>query len=52
MTPTIQRGLGAVRRVLPNGCVTIVKEARTIPAITVQASIRAGGIYEPAEPIG
>lgn len=51
-TTATHRGLQACRQLLANGAVVIVKEARTIPAITIQASICAGSIYESNEQIG
>lgn len=52
MTTAVGRGLGACRDVLSNGAVVIAKSARTIPAVTIQAAIRAGSVYEPDEHLG
>lgn len=52
MTTAVGRGLGASRDVLSNGAVVIAKSARTIPAVTIQAAIRAGSVYEPDEHLG
>jgi len=41
-------GLAPVRQLLDNGVVVLAKEARTTPAVTIHASLQAGGIYEPA----
>ena len=46
MTTLAQRGLDASRHVLKNGAVVISKEARTVPAVTIQVSARAGSIYD------
>lgn len=43
LTPT---GLAAARHVLDNGAVIISKEAPTVPAVTIQLSVRAGSIYD------
>jgi zinc protease len=52
MITAVGGGLGASRDVLSNGAVVIVKSARTIPAVTIQAAIRAGSVYEPDEHLG
>jgi zinc protease len=52
MTTPVGRGLGASRDVLSNGAVVSVKSARTIPAVTIQAAVRAGSVYEPDEYLG
>ena len=52
MTIAVGRGLAASRAVLQNGAVVISKEARTVPAVTMQVSLRAGSIYESDEQIG
>src|SRR4051812_7251373 len=46
MTTALGAGLAATRVVLDNGVVLIAKEAHTIPAVTIQASLKAGSIYE------
>ena len=52
MTTTVGRGLAASRTVLQNGAVVISKEAHTVPAVTIQVSLRAGSIYESDEQLG
>lgn len=52
MTTAVNRGLAASRTVLQNGAVVISKEARTIPAVTILASMRAGSIYESDAQLG
>jgi zinc protease len=48
MTTAATRGLAPVRRVLPSGAVVIVQETAMTPAVTINASVLAGGVYEPA----
>ena len=45
----VARGLRASRDVLPNGLTVIAKETHTTPAVTLHASVLAGGTYEPPE---
>jgi zinc protease len=52
MTTAVGRGLAASRTVLQNGAVVISKEAHTVPAVTIQVSLRAGSIYESDEQLG
>jgi zinc protease len=52
MTTTVGRGLAASRTVLQNGAVVISKEAHTVPAVTIQVSLRAGSIYESDDRLG
>jgi zinc protease len=52
MTTGVSRGLAATRTPLPNGVVVISKEAHTVPAVTIQVSLRAGSVYESNEQIG
>jgi zinc protease len=52
MTTTIIRGLSPVRTVLDSGAVVIVQETAVTPAVTINASVQAGGVYEPAEQPG
>ncbi len=52
MTTTLARGLGASRQVLSNGAVAIAKAAHTVPAVTIQVSVRAGSMYERDEELG
>ncbi len=52
MTTVASRGLGAARHVLDNGTVIISKEAHTVPAVTIQLSVRAGSIYDSNELLG
>jgi zinc protease len=47
LTTVAPRGLAAARHVLDNGAVIISKEAHTVPAVTIQLSVRAGSVYEP-----
>jgi zinc protease len=46
MTTAVQKGLAASRHVLDNGTVVISKEARTVPAVTIQVGVKAGSIYD------
>jgi zinc protease len=48
-TTTTVRGLVPVRRVLDSGAVVIVQETSMTPAVTISASVRAGGVHEPAD---
>jgi zinc protease len=52
VTTAVGRGLAASRVVLKNGVVILAKEARTVPAVTIQASLKAGSIYERDEELG
>jgi zinc protease len=52
MTTALGRGLAASRVVLNNGAVVLSKEARTIPAVTLQVSLKAGSIYERDDELG
>jgi zinc protease len=52
MTTMIGRGLAARRVVLENSAVVISKEARTVPAVTIQVSFKAGSIYERDDELG
>ncbi len=52
MTAATPQGLAPIRHVLDNGAVVIIKEARTIRAVTINATIRAGSVYEPDEQLG
>ena len=52
LTTVAPRGLAASRTVLENGTVIISKEAHTVPAVTIQLSVRAGSIYESDELLG
>ena len=52
MTTVAGRGLEASRQVLDNGAVIISKEARTVPAVTIQVSLKAGSIYENDDQLG
>jgi zinc protease len=47
VTVTLTRGLSPIRTVLGNGAVVIVQETSTTPAVTINATIRAGGVHEP-----
>jgi zinc protease len=52
MTLVANRGLAANRSVLRNGGVIISKAAHTVPAVTIQVSVRAGSIYDTDELLG
>jgi zinc protease len=52
MTIVANHGLAAARYVLKNGAVVISKEAHTVPAVTIQLSVRAGSIYDSNELLG
>ena len=45
-------GLAPTRTVLPNGSRVIVKQARTAPAVTIHASVRAGAVFDPQDGVG
>jgi zinc protease len=49
MPLTAVRGLSPVRTVLDNGAVVLVQETSTAPAITINATVLAGGVYEPGD---
>jgi zinc protease len=49
MTPTMAQGLSPVREALPNGAVVIVRSTAAAPAVTINATLLAGGLYEPAD---
>jgi len=51
-TPAVQRGLSPSRTVLDNGAVVLVQETRTTPAVTITATVQAGGAFEPADTPG
>jgi zinc protease len=46
MTIAAARGLSPVRTVLDNGAVVLVQETSTAPAVTINATVLAGGVYE------
>jgi zinc protease len=52
VTTLTQRALDPVRQVLDNGLVVMVRQARTTPAVTIQAAIRAGSLYDPDDQLG
>ena len=52
MTTAMQSGLDAARHVLDNGVVVISKEAHTVPAVTIQLSVKAGSVYDTNERLG
>ena len=52
MTPADRQGLAPARHVLDNGAVVIVKEARTIRAVSLNATVRAGSLYDPDDRLG
>lgn len=49
MTTAAVRGLSPVRTVLASGAVVIVQETSTTPAVTINATVRAGGVHEPSD---
>ncbi len=49
MTIAAVRGLSPVRTVLASGAVAIVQETSTTPAVTINATVRAGGVHEPSD---
>jgi zinc protease len=46
MSTTATRGLSPTRSVLSGGTVVIVQETATTPAVTINATMQAGGAYE------
>ena len=52
MTPTLARGLSPVRAVLDNGAVVIAQETSATPAVAINATFLAGGLYEPDDLTG
>jgi zinc protease len=46
MTTTLTRGLSPARTVIDNGAVVIVQETSTTAAVTINATVRAGGVHE------
>jgi zinc protease len=52
VTTAAERGLSPVRRVLASGAVAIVQETSTTPAVTINATVRAGGVHEPSSQPG
>ena len=52
MTTVVARGLSPVRTVLANGAVVIVQETSLTPAVTINATVAAGGIHEPPDRLG
>lgn len=47
MTSTIASGLFPVRVALDNGAVVIAQETTSTPAVAINATFRAGSVYEP-----
>jgi zinc protease len=47
MTPTLAGSLSPVRATLDNGAVVIVQETSSTPAVAINATFLAGGLYEP-----
>jgi zinc protease len=47
MTATLARGLSPVRAVLDNGAVILVQENASAPAVTINATLLAGSLYDP-----
>jgi zinc protease len=52
MSPGLARGLAPERTALASGAAVTVQETTTTPAVTIDATFRAGAIYEPAELAG
>jgi zinc protease len=48
MATAIARGLSPVKTVLANGAAVIVQKTSMTPAVTINATLQAGGVYEPA----
>ncbi len=48
MSATLARGLSPVRAVLTNGAVVLVQENVAAPAVTINATLRAGSACDPA----
>ena len=46
---TVARGLAPSRHVLPNGVIVLAKRTPVTPAVTINASIRAGAISDPPD---
>jgi zinc protease len=49
VTVALTRGLSPVRSVLDSGVVVLVQRTTTTPAVTINATFQAGGIYEPPD---
>jgi len=49
VTATLTRGLSPIRTELDGGAVVIVQETSTTPAVTINASVRAGAVHEPED---
>ncbi len=52
MTNAAAQGLAPIRHVLANGAVVLVKTAAATPAVTINASCRAGIVHEPPDTPG
>jgi zinc protease len=52
VTTAVSRGLSPVRTVLDSGAVVIVQETPMTPAVTINATVRAGGVHEPSDRLG
>jgi zinc protease len=52
MSATLTRGLSPVRAVLENGAVVLVQETSITPAVTINASFLAGGLYDDEDRLG
>ena len=48
MTTFLGRGLAPERDVLANGAVVVVKESRATPAVTINATLQAGSMFDSA----
>jgi zinc protease len=49
VTVALTRGLSPVRSVLDSGVVVLVQRTTTTPAVNINATFQAGGIYEPPD---
>jgi zinc protease len=47
VTIAVARGLSPIRTVLGSGAVVTVQETSVTPAVTINATIQAGGVFEP-----
>ena len=48
MTTLLGRGLAPERDVLANGAVVVAKESRATPAVTINVTLQAGSMFDPA----
>ena len=52
MTIVVRRGLSPERDVLGNGAVVLTKESRATPAVTINATLQAGSVFDPPDRLG